>query len=120
MDGSARGVREGRLSAARQQPRSWIGLPRTARLTGHDPIGGIQNPLAARLERGLVLGQRSTSGVRSVCHQAWIRAAYAPGFALALPQKVAVARATGFDRADAINIQIPIDGALVRLLAEGA
>jgi Fic family protein len=31
MDGSARGVREGRLSAAGQQPLSWIGPPRTAR-----------------------------------------------------------------------------------------
>jgi hypothetical protein len=51
MDGSARGVREGRLSAAGQQPLSWIGLPRLA-VTGHDPIGGGQNPLAAHLERG--------------------------------------------------------------------
>jgi hypothetical protein len=43
-------------------------------VTGHDRIGGGENPLAARLERGLVLASGSTSGVRSVCHQAWIQA----------------------------------------------
>jgi hypothetical protein len=58
MDGSARRVREGRLSAAGQQPLNRIGLPRRLAVTGHDPICGGQNPLAARLERGLVLGRR--------------------------------------------------------------
>jgi hypothetical protein len=36
--------------------------------------------------------------------------AYAHGFALALPKKVAVARPTGAGRADAMNIRIPIEG----------
>ncbi len=38
-------------------------------------------------------------------------AAYGHGLALALPEKVAMARPTGFERADAINIRIPIQGA---------
>ncbi len=38
-------------------------------------------------------------------------AAYAHGLALALPEKVAMARPTGVERADAINIRIPIEGA---------
>ena len=38
-------------------------------------------------------------------------AAYAHGRAVALPTKVALARPTGFKRADAISIQIPIEGA---------
>jgi hypothetical protein len=36
--------------------------------------------------------------------------AYAHGLALALPTKVALARPTGVERADAINIRIPIEG----------
>jgi len=47
-------------------------------------------------------------------------AAYAHGLALALPTKVALARPTGFERADAINIRIPIEGASHALMAEGA
>jgi hypothetical protein len=39
---------------------------------------------------------------------------------LALPEKVALARPTGFERADAINIRIPIEGARIGRLAEGA
>jgi len=39
------------------------------------------------------------------------QAAYAHGLALALPEKVELARPTGVGRADAINIRIPIDGA---------
>ena len=35
-------------------------------------------------------------------------AAYAHGLARALPTKVAMARPTGFERADAIDIRIPI------------
>jgi hypothetical protein len=38
-------------------------------------------------------------------------AAYAHGLALALPEKVVMARPTGVGRADAINIRIPIEGA---------
>ena len=38
-------------------------------------------------------------------------AAYAHGLALALPEEVEMARPTGFDRADAISIRIPVDGA---------
>ncbi len=38
-------------------------------------------------------------------------AAYAHGLALALPEKVEMARPTGVRRADAINIRIPIEGA---------
>jgi hypothetical protein len=37
-------------------------------------------------------------------------AAYAHGLALALPEKVGMARPTGVERADAINIRIPIEG----------
>lgn len=40
------------------------------------------------------------------------QAAYAHGLALALPHKVEMARPTGFKRADAINIPIPIEGAV--------
>jgi hypothetical protein len=47
-------------------------------------------------------------------------AAYAHGLALALPEKGAMARPTGFERADATNIRIPIEGARIGLLAEGA
>jgi hypothetical protein len=61
--------------------------------------------------------------------------AYAHGLALALPQEVcvsplpwrgrprkfmALARPTGFERADAITIRIPIEGATDGLMAEGA
>jgi len=46
--------------------------------------------------------------------------AYAHGFALALPEKVAVARPTGVECADARNIRIPIEGAEFGLMAEGA
>jgi hypothetical protein len=46
--------------------------------------------------------------------------AYAHGFALALAEKDAVARPTGVERADAINIRIPIEGANDRLVAEEA
>jgi hypothetical protein len=42
-------------------------------------------------------------------------AAYAHGLALALPEKVVMARPTGVERADAINIRIPIEGADVQL-----
>jgi hypothetical protein len=38
-------------------------------------------------------------------------AAYAHGLALALPEKVEMARPTGVERADARNIRIPIEGA---------
>ena len=47
-------------------------------------------------------------------------AAYAHGLALALPEKVEMARPTGFERADAINIRIPIEGADIGFMAEGA
>ena len=49
-------------------------------------------------------------------------AAYAHGLALALPEKVAMARPTGVERADARNIRIPIDmgcGCSRRLTADG-
>jgi hypothetical protein len=46
--------------------------------------------------------------------------AYAHGLAVALPTKVALARPTGFKRADAINIRIPIEARDNRLMAEGA
>ena len=46
--------------------------------------------------------------------------AYAHGLALALPEKVEMARPTGVERADAINIRIPIEGASLALMAEGA
>ncbi len=39
------------------------------------------------------------------------QAAYAHGLALALPEKVEMARPTGFNRADATNIRIPIERA---------
>jgi len=48
------------------------------------------------------------------------RVTYAHGFALALPEKVAVARPTGVERADAMNIRMPIEGADIGLMAEGA
>ncbi len=44
-------------------------------------------------------------------------AAYAHGLALALPEKVEMARPTGFERADAINIRIPVEGAGRALLS---
>jgi malate/lactate dehydrogenase len=47
-------------------------------------------------------------------------AAYAHGLALALPEKVVMARPTGVERADAINIRIPIEGAAIGPMAEGA
>ena len=47
-------------------------------------------------------------------------AAYAHGLALALPEKVAMARPTGVERADAINIRIPIERADYDLTALGA
>jgi hypothetical protein len=47
-------------------------------------------------------------------------AAYAHGLALALPEKVEMARPTGFERADAINIRIPIEAADGDLVAVGA
>jgi hypothetical protein len=47
-------------------------------------------------------------------------AAHAHGLALALPQKVEMARPTGFKRADAINIRIPIAGAETNIMEEGA
>ena len=40
--------------------------------------------------------------------------------ALALPEKVVMARPIGLKRADAINIRIPIEGADIGLLADGA
>jgi hypothetical protein len=46
-------------------------------------------------------------------------AAYRHGMSLALPQ-VVMARPTGFNRADAINIRIPIEGANDRIIAAGA
>ena len=46
--------------------------------------------------------------------------AYAHGFALALPEKVVLARPTGVERADATCIPIPIEGADGGLMAEGA
>jgi hypothetical protein len=49
-----------------------------------------------------------------------IPSAYAHGLALALPTKVAMARPTGFNRADARNIRIPIEGVGIGLMAEGA
>jgi hypothetical protein len=39
------------------------------------------------------------------------QAAYAHGLALALPEEVAMARPTRVERADAINIRIPIERA---------
>ena len=45
--------------------------------------------------------------------------AMAHGMALALPQ-VVMARPTGFNRADAVNIRIPIQGADISLAADGA
>ncbi len=48
------------------------------------------------------------------------RAAYAHGLALALPQEVELARPTGFKRADATNIRIPIEGVDIASVAEGA
>jgi hypothetical protein len=41
--------------------------------------------------------------------------AYAHGLALALPEKVVIARPTGFERADAIHIGIPIETVANRL-----
>lgn len=72
-------------------------------VTGHDPIGCSQNPLAARLERGLVLGQRVHPRRAIVCHRAFV-----------------LARPTGFNRADAINIRIPIEVVMDdRIIAAG-
>jgi len=47
-------------------------------MAGHLPIGVGQDPLPANLQRGLVLASGSTSGVRSVCHQAWVQAITPP------------------------------------------
>ena len=57
---------------------------------------------------------------RSIVSVRLTPSAYAHGFALALPEKVAVARPTGVERAEATNIPIPIDGAHGGLMAEGA
>ena len=46
--------------------------------------------------------------------------AYADGLALAPPTKVALARPTGVERTDAMNIRIPIEGADIGLMAAGA
>ena len=46
-------------------------------------------------------------------------AAYAHGLALALPEAV-MAGPTGIERADAINVRVPIQGADISLMAEGA
>jgi hypothetical protein len=54
---------------------------------------------------------RITVAGRSIVSVRLTPSAYAHGLALALPEKVAVARPTGFNRADAINIRIPIEGA---------
>ena len=43
--------------------------------------------------------------------------AYAHGLALALPEKVVLARPTGVERADARNIRIPIEGSGSALVA---
>jgi hypothetical protein len=48
------------------------------------------------------------------------QSAYAHGLALALPEKVAMARPTGVERADATNIPVPIEGADGCLMAAGA
>jgi hypothetical protein len=36
------------------------------------------------------------------------------------PKKVAMARPTGFERADAMNVRIPIEGSNIRRIAYGA
>jgi hypothetical protein len=67
------------------------------------------DPLHAIYDRITIAGRKIVS-VRLT------PSAYAHGFALALPEKVAVARPTGFGRADAINIRIPVEragGALI-------
>ncbi len=46
--------------------------------------------------------------------------AYAPGLALALSDKLEQARPTGFERGDATNIPILIEGADGGLITEGA
>ena len=48
------------------------------------------------------------------------QAAYAHGLAMALPEKVELARPTGFERVDATNIRIPIESADNRSIAAGA
>jgi hypothetical protein len=49
-----------------------------------------------------------------------IAAVCAHGLALALPEKAVMARPTGVERADATIIRIPIEGADIGLMAEGA
>lgn len=46
--------------------------------------------------------------------------AYAHGLALALPEKVVMARLTGVERADAIHIRIPIERADAITVGESA
>ena len=48
------------------------------------------------------------------------QAAYAHGLAMALPEKVELARPTGFERVDATNIRIPTESADNRSIAAGA
>ena len=78
--------------------------------------------------------KRSSSSARKFVSVRLSPEAFAHGLALALPQEVhvaplprrtapnnmALARPTGFERADAINIRIPIEGATNDLMAEGA
>jgi hypothetical protein len=70
-----------------------------------DPRGGHAAEVAVSrtVARQLTVAGSETFGVRLT------QAAYAHGSALALPEKVAMARPTVFERADAMRIRIPIE-----------
>ena len=85
-------------------------------------LGSNQQPVViyrARIDRQVrelalehAAGARITVARPEIVGVRLTAAAYAHGLALPLPEKVVMARPTGFERADAISIRIPIEGAV--------
>jgi hypothetical protein len=91
--------------------------PLSRGVRGNDLAGTVE---VVRCGTAVGLGLVDEVAGREIVGLRLTAAAYAHGLALALPEKVEMARPTGVERADAINIRIPIEGADSDLMAEFA
>jgi hypothetical protein len=75
------------------------------------PVGRLPPALKEKTDLMHAIYERITVAGPEIVGVRLTAAAHAHGLVLALLEKVVLARSTGFNRADAINIRIPIEGA---------
>lgn len=110
----------GEIDALERSARA--GIPAAQAVEWLKPLGETWDAADVQLEKAELLHaiyERIVVAGERIVSARLTPEAQAHGMVLALPQ-VVMARPTGFERADAINIRIPVEGAEIGLIAAGA